>query len=285
MTRPVKIAVIGSVNVDFVIKTKTLPRAGETVGGGRFLTAPGGKGANQALAARRLGADVTFHACVGEDDFATIALSNLRAASVNLESVVYKSNCATGAAFINVADSGENQIAVASGANALLEQDDVHIIDADIIIAQLEIPETTILPAVSKTSSFFCLNTAPAIPVAPSLIDRAQLLVMNEVESGFYADQLARFDGLLAKTFGAKGAALFRRGEKIAEASPIPVDVVDTTGAGDTFTAALAVALATGKTEQAALDFACTAGALATTKLGAQAGMPMRSDVDTVLQK
>ena len=285
MTKLPKIAVIGSANVDFVIQTKTLPRAGETVGNGRFFTVPGGKGANQALAARRLGADVSFHACVGDDDFSAIALSNLRAESVNLDAVIFKSNCATGAAFINVADDGENQIAVASGANAAFQAGDVHRIDADVVIAQLEIAEETILAGVSGGDQFFCLNAAPAMPISETLIRRAQLLIVNEIEADFYADQLRSFEGMLAKTYGAKGAAIFKHGNQIAAAEPPSVSVVDTTGAGDTFSGALCVALAEGQSEQAALEFACAAGAIATTKLGAQSGMPSRAEVEAALRR
>ena len=284
MSKPVTLHVVGSINVDFVIRTKTLPRAGETIGHGAFSTVPGGKGANQACAARRLGADVYFSACVGDDGFDDVALANLRAAGAHLQGVARKPGVATGAAFINVADDGENQIAVASGANAAFAPDDLQPVSADAIITQLETPETVAWAAVKDNETFFCLNTAPAIPIKSDLLRRADLLVMNETEHAFYSHQLDGFEGLIAQTYGGEGAALFRDGKKLAEAKPPRIEVVDTTGAGDTFTAALTVALVEGQDMEAAVRFACAAGAAATTKLGAQSGMPTREEVERLLR-
>ncbi|MEM6683772.1 MAG: ribokinase [Pseudomonadota bacterium] len=281
-----KVHVVGSINADFVIQTETLPRAGETIGGGSFMAVPGGKGANQALAARRLGADVMLHASVGDDEFAQLALTHLQADGVDLSRIILKVGAPTGIAFINLAADGENQIAVASGANAAFSGPDIApatINDDDMVIAQLEIAEAPILAALDANSAFFCLNTAPALPLSDALFARAQLLVMNEIEAAAYADQLTRFDGLVAQTYGARGAALFRNGQQIAQAEPPVVQAVDTTGAGDTFTGALAVALSQGMENAAALQFACAAGALATTKHGAQEGMPTRADVDRLI--
>ena len=278
------IHVIGSVNIDFVIRTATLPRAGETLGEGRFVTMPGGKGANQALAARRLGAATRLTACVGADAYADIALAGLKAAGVDLGQLVIKQDVHTGAAFINVSDDGENQIAVAPGANGLFGQSDVQDHKCDAIIAQFEVPLETVWSAVKDNDIFFCLNTAPVMPADDALLNRADLLVMNETEAAFYADALAGFKGLVAKTLGADGAVLLENGKEISRARPPKIDVVDTTGAGDCFTAALCVGLASGQNRQQALRFACAAGAAAVTKLGAQSALPTRADVEALLE-
>ena len=283
LKNPAIIHVVGSTNVDFVVRTAALPRAGETIGGGTFTTVPGGKGANQALAAGRLGADVKFHSSIGDDAYAQIALANLIEAGVDITGVVTKPNVATGAAFINVDDNGENQIAVASGANAAFAPSDVTINGGDGVIAQLEVPPETILSAVQDNDIFFCLNTAPAIDIPAALIHRANLLVMNETESNFYEPHLADFRGIVVRTYGAKGAALFRNGAEVARATPPEVSVIDTTGAGDTFTAALTLALVKGESDENALRFACVAGALATTKLGAQSAIPTSTEMKPYL--
>ena len=280
-TKP-RIHVLGSINVDFVIETKTLPRAGETVGNGTFSTVPGGKGANQALAAQRLGAAVSMHGCVGDDAFAALALANLKDAGVNLGGVERTSKAATGAAFINVSEDGENQIAVAGGANLFCAPANLPK-NGDALISQFEVPTEVIARTVSASDIFFCLNTAPVIPVERSLLERADLLVLNETEHEFYASQIEGLPGLVAKTLGAAGAILFRNGEEVAR-SPVPdIAVKDTTGAGDCFTGALTSALCQKMPEERALRFACAAGALATTKLGAQSASPSFAEVEALL--
>ena len=285
MTQPKSIQVVGSVNIDFVVRTKTLPRAGETIGGGTFATVPGGKGANQALAARRLGARTYMNACVGDDAYAEIALQNLREAEVDLTGIKTLTGETTGAAFISVSDDAENQIALASGANLAFRTEHVSTNPTDAIIAQLEVPSDVVWDAVKRSKAFFALNTAPVQPVSVELLTRADLLVMNELEKSYYTDQLSNFDGLIAETYGAKGAAILKAGRKLCEAMPPPVDVVDTTGAGDCFTAALTLALVEGQSPQSALEFACAAGALATTRLGAQSALPTRQQVDSLLSR
>ena len=284
MSSPRNIYVVGSVNLDFVIQTQTLPTAGETVGSGSFFTAPGGKGANQALAARRMGANVSMLACVGEDVHGQSALKNLDAEGVNLSGVKRLPGESSGAAFINISDSGENQIAVAPGANAAFAPEHVPEFQADAIIAQLEVSPETISAAVSSTDCFFSLNAAPALPIDPSLLLRADLLVVNEIERAFYGDALEGFSGLLACTYGAKGATLSKGGATLARCIPPSVEVIDTTGAGDCFTAALTIALLEpNQSPESALERACFSATLATTKLGAQAGMPTRDEVDAFL--
>lgn len=277
---PASIAVLGSINLDFVIRTKSLPRAGETVSSGTFFTAPGGKGGNQALAARRLGADVAMIAKVGSDPFAREALANLIEAGVDITGVSAEPQAATGAAFINLDDAGENQIAVASGANALFAPGDTPVITADWMIAQLEIDPEVIFAAAGASNAKLCINAAPVKPLPRALLERADLLVVNEIEHAAYRADLEGLDCLIALTLGARGALLQQHGETIAQASAPTVNAVDTTGAGDAFVAALTVFLAEGLAVDQALKNACLCGALATTHYGAQAASPTRAALD-----
>lgn len=279
MTQQVDIAVLGSVNLDFVVTSPTLPTPGETVSGGTFFTTPGGKGGNQALAAQRLGAQVQLHACLGRDAYAQSSLENLIASGVNVDHVLYRGDGATGAAFINVDDAGENQIAVAPGTNALFTAALAPTVQADWIITQLEIAPDTILKAAEKSNAKLCINAAPVKPLPQALIDRADLLIVNEIEFKSYEAQFRRASGLIALTLGSKGAKLLRGGQVIASADAPSVDVVDTTGAGDCFVAALTMFLGEGMEEMAALKAACHCGALATTGLGAQAASPTRQQL------
>ncbi|MEM7568982.1 MAG: ribokinase [Pseudomonadota bacterium] len=279
MAEPARIAVVGSINLDFVIQTERLPVAGETVSGGTFFTTPGGKGGNQALAAQKLGAQVAMVACVGNDPYAQAALANLEAAGVDLSGLMRLDGIATGAAFIGVDAQGENQITVASGANAAFTPERAPAITADWIIAQQEVAPETVQAAAQKSDAKLCLNAAPVKPVPQALLDRADLIVVNEIEYESYKSQLASLDALIALTLGGAGAELHQNGKTIAKAAAPKVDVKDTTGAGDCFVAALTVFLAQGHAPQAALSAACHCGALATTQLGAQSGTPSLEDV------
>lgn len=279
MADDVKIAVLGSINLDFVIQTERLPVAGETVSGGTFFTTPGGKGGNQALAARRLGAQVEMHACVGQDTFADTAMANLAAEGVGLGNVLKLAEATTGAAFINVDAAGENQITVASGANAHFTPDKAPVIEADWMICQLEVNPDTILKAAQNSPAKLCLNAAPVKPIPDALLERADLIVVNEIEHASYVQQLAGCDSLIALTLGGDGAKLLKDGAIVAQAPAPKVDVVDTTGAGDCFVAALTVFLAQGLTPESALTAACHCAALATTRLGAQAASPTLASV------
>ncbi len=165
---------------------------------------------------------------------------------------------------------GENQIVVAPGANAAFDAEQLELPATDASIAQLEIPFETILAAASRDDGFFCLNAAPAKPVPRELLEHVDLLVVNEIEARALGEELGSYQGLLATTYGGEGAVLSRQGVEIARALPPRVSVVDTTGAGDAFTAALTVALVSGIPAQEALEQACVVGALATTKMGAQ---------------
>lgn len=278
------ITVIGSVNLDFVATAARLPAPGETVTGATLARHPGGKGANQALAARRLGADVSLVARVGADDLADEALALLAAEGVDLEQCDTDASAATGVALIAVAAGGENQIIVAPGANAAFTRDHLTAPAAGALICQLELPLETVAAAVAQASGFVCLNLAPAAPLAPAALARADLIVVNETEAAFYGPALHDLPGLIAVTWGARGAGLFQGGRQLAAAAPPPVEAVDATGAGDAFVGALVVALLEGQPHAAALAFACTAGALAATRPGAQPSLPTRAEVEACLE-
>ncbi len=284
MTTAPTLCVLGSINLDMVIQTAHLPRAGETVTQGKFHSTPGGKGANTALAAQRLGAKVRLQAAVGDDPYANEALSSLRAAGVNLNSVATIDKEATGVAFINVAEDGENQIAVASGANAAFLPAHISPVTETAVLSQFEIPVPTLLAGLEGFEGFVAINTSPFTPNVAKVFQRADLIIVNEGEYAAYLSELEGYSGLLALTLGGEGAKLFKKGKLIATAKPPKVDVIDTTGAGDAFAAALTVALAEGQSEMDALNFACTVGALATTKLGAQSAAPTRAEVGALLK-
>jgi len=273
------VAVIGSVNLDIVARVARLPAPGETVTGAELHRFPGGKGANQALAAQRLGADVSLVARVGDDAAADEALTLLREGGVDLSACVAIPGVATGTALIAVSPSGENQIVVAPGANRYLLADQVEAPDTDAVICQLEVPVETIASVAAAYKGFFCVNLAPAMEIDVAVLQRADLVVVNETECAWYGASLSACAGLVATTHGAGVASLERDGELVAEARPPATEAVDATGAGDTFTAALTVALVEGQAPGKALQFACAAGAMAATKMGAQPSLPMRSEV------
>lgn len=279
------IVVIGSVNLDLVAKVDRLPAPGETVTGAILSRFPGGKGANQALAARRLGAEVGLVACVGDDAAADEALALLRDGDVNLSGCRRVADAMTGTALIAVAASGENHIVVAPGANRELAGDELALPAADALICQLEVPLDTIARAAATFTGFFTANLAPAMHVDVSILQRADLVVVNESESAWYGTTLDACTGLIATTCGGEGAVLSRQGRVLARATPPAVTTVDTTAAGDAFTAALTIALVEGEAPADALRFACAAGAAATTKLGAQPSLPTRREIDVLLQR
>jgi len=278
------ITVVGSVNLDFVASGASLPKAGETVTGARLARHPGGKGANQALAARRLGADVRLVAAVGNDDMAEEALKLLRAAGVDLSATQYINGETTGVALIAVSQEGENQIIVCPGANEALDPGDVEGASIEHMMGVLEVPAATLLAAAERATGFVALNLAPAMPVPPALLARADLLIVNETEAAFYGDTLHAPGRYVAISLGAAGAELWKDGRKIASATPPPVKVVDTTGAGDTFSAALTVSLIKGKSPEEALTYAVAAGSLTCTKPGAQPSLPRRAEVEALLK-
>jgi ribokinase len=279
VTPPV-ITVVGSINLDFVASAATLPTPGETVTGATLARHPGGKGANQALAARRLGATVRLVGCVGADPFADEALSLLRRDGVDLSGCIVDPISQTGVALIAVSAGGENQIVVAAGANAAFTPDRLSTPIGGALIAQLELPLDTVAKAAASAPGFVCVNLAPSASTPGVIFERADLLVVNEIEAAFYGSQLHSSNGLVAVTSGARGASLWRNGEIIAVATPPSIAAVDTTGAGDAFVAALTVALLEDQPPGQALVFACAAGALAATRRGAQPSLPTRAEID-----
>lgn len=276
------ITVVGSVNLDLVASVERLPRPGETVTSAGLARYPGGKGANQALAARRAGADVRLVAAVGNDTEAALALALLDDAGVDL-SHVRVSEAPTGTALIAVEESGENQIIVSPGANHALEPGAVEVGDADLVLCQLEVPMGIVEAAARATTGMFCLNPAPALPVPDFVLERADLLIVNESERDTLADSLSGVGALVVVTLGAAGAKAYRSGRLVTEAQPPPVEPIDTVGAGDAFCGALVVALLSGHSVASALKWACAAGALATTKPGAQPSLPTAAEIEQAL--
>jgi ribokinase len=265
------IVVVGSVNLDLVARVERLPAPGETITATSFARVPGGKGANQAVACARLGAEVTLISAVGRDPLAEEALVGLRDSGVTL--ALRESDQPTGVALIQVDDAGETTIAVAPGANGTLGA--VELPTHDAVLCQLEIPDAAVLSAWEATAGPFCLNAAPARPIA---VD-ADLTVVNRHE----LDVLTRRDGLVALTLGREGAVLLDDGEEVVRAAPPRVEAVDGTAAGDAFTACLLVSLLEGRSEPDALERACAAGALAAARFGAQPSLPTAAEIDALL--
>jgi ribokinase len=277
------ITVVGSVNLDLVASGAPLPHPGETVTGARLARYPGGKGANQALAAARLGHKVRLVAAVGNDDMAEEALKLLREGGVDLSATHYLNGETTGVALIAVSPEGENLIVVCPGANNALTASDVEGEAIEHMLGVLEVPIPVLLAAAKRATGLVALNLAPALPVPDALLAEADLLVVNETEAAFYGASLHAPGRLVGISLGSDGAELWKGGTRIASARPPHVRVVDTVGAGDTFFAALACALIEGLDETAALTFAVTAGAAACTRPGAQPSLPLRADVEALL--
>ena len=278
-----RITVVGSINLDLVASAPHLPQAGETVTGAALARHPGGKGANQALAAQRLGAEVSLIGRVGDDAMAGEATALLDAGGVDLSGVEVDPAAPTGVALITVGPDGENQIVVAAGANHLVTPEQLPARIETPLIAQLELPVETVEAAVGRATDFVCVNLAPAAPVSDQLLRRADLIVVNETEAAFYGDLLHHGGGRVVVTRGARGATLYQRGEQVALATPPHVRAVDATGAGDAFVGAICVALLEGMEPEAALTFACAAGALAAMRPGAQPSLPTRAEVEAII--
>jgi ribokinase len=267
-----RLTVVGSINLDLVVQADRLPRPGETVSGARFARVPGGKGANQAVAAARLGAEVALVGCVGRDQLADEALAGLREAGV--EQRLLATDAPTGIALITVDAAGETTIVVAPGANAELRPEDLAPPDADAVLCQQEIPAETVARAAELAPRFF-LNAAPARNGAPP----AELTIVNQLE----LEALGERSGLVCLTLGAEGAVLLEDGHEVARADPPAVEAVDGTAAGDAFTACLVVSLLEGRSREHSLRRACAAGALAASRFGAQSSLPTTKEVDELL--
>lgn len=304
------IVVVGSVNIDFVVRAPRLPVAGETVSRARFQTFVGGKGGNQAVAVARLGVPTAMIAKVGEDEFGPRLRASLHAAGINIGAVRTARGVHSGVAFVLTAPSGENQILVAPGANSKLSVADVRrsrglLRSAAAVLAQLEVPPAPVA-AVAELAALcgvpFILDPAPARRLPAALLRRVSVLTPNETEAcvlcGRAPQRLAlgtggRICGQLLEwgpkavilKMGERGALLAERGRGIVHVPGFRVKEVDTTAAGDAFNGALAVALLEGKTLVDATGFACAAGALSVTRPGAQPSMPTRAEVSAFLHR
>lgn len=304
-----RIVVVGSINMDLVTRVPRLPRPGETVLGTEFVQVPGGKGANQAVAAARLGAEVAMIGRVGDDAFGQALLASLGQNGVRVEFVPATQNCPSGLALIGVEDSGQNAITVIGGANQLLTPDDVQanaaaIAAADALHLQLEVPLETVAVAIAvarKHSVLTILDPAPA-PAGqlPAEFFGADVVSPNQGEAEALTgvrvvgvEDAARAASIMHERgarrvvikLGDRGALASEAGGASLHVPAPPVQVVDTTAAGDAFTAALAVALVEGQSLFEATRFACAAGSLATTRPGAQDAMPSRREVDELVRQ
>ena len=268
---PPSLTVVGSVNLDLVARCERLPRVGETITDATFARYPGGKGANQAVAAARLGASVRFVGAVGQDAFADEALAGMREAGVELE---LGQGDATGVAVILVDEQGENVIVVAPGANAQVGR----VETGGNVLSQLEVADETVLSAAQSADRFF-LNAAPARAIPAEVLRSAELVVVNRYE----LDSLPETPRLLALTLGEEGAVLIEDGHEVARAAAPRVSAVDGTAAGDSFTACLVVALLEERDREEALQRACAAGAIAASRAGAQPSLPTAAEVDEML--
>lgn len=299
-----RIVVVGSANTDMILSCETLPRAGETVLGGRFMTAAGGKGANQAVAAARLGAAVSFVACLGRDALGEQALANYQAEGIDCRYITRADDLPSGVALIMVDATGENMIGVASGANSALtpaavEAAEAAIRAADVVMVQLEIPLETVAAALRLTRMHgvrAILNPAPARELPDELLHKvtltpnegeAALLTGMAVNSPADAEQaalrlLGRGAGQVVMTLGSRGALLADSTQRRLVPA-FAVQAVDTTAAGDAFNGGLAVALARGDDAFAATRYACAVAALAATRRGAQPSLPNSAEVAALL--
>lgn len=296
-----KIVVIGSSNTDMVVKVPHIPAPGETILGTGFMTIPGGKGANQAVAAARAGADVTFIACVSDDAFGAQSVENYRMDGIDTSCIKIQPGTHSGIALINVAADGENSIAVAPGANAYLFPEDIRRFEqafegAGLVLAQLEIPMETVEAAAEIARSKgipFILNPAPGAEIPARLLEKVTIITPNESETAilssrktFNENEIPVMAGELINrgvktvmiTLGSKGVYL--KSEEFEGLIPgYKVQAVDTTAAGDVFNGALASALAGGMEVQKAIDFAQKAAAISVTRMGAQPSAPSLNEI------
>lgn len=300
MEKP-KIVVIGSSNTDMVVKVPHIPAPGETILGTDFLTIPGGKGANQAVAAARAGADVTFIACVSDDLFGKQAIENYRKEGIDTSCIKIQPGIHSGIALINVAEGGENSISVAPGANSHLVPEDIHGFEAafdsaKVVLAQLEIPMETVEAAVEiahEKGIPFILNPAPGVALPQSLLSKVTIITPNETESAIItsrkdfsekdipemAGDIFEKEGItVLLTLGSKGVYL-KTFDFEGMISGYKVKAVDTTAAGDVFNGALAAALAGEVELKKAVDFAQRAAAISVTRMGAQPSAPTLDEI------
>jgi ribokinase len=261
------LTVVGSINLDLTAVGERLPGPGETVGGATLHRQTGGKGANQAVAAARLAGRSRFVGAVGHDADGARMLAELSAAGVDVAQVTTV-DAPTGTALIVVDAAGENQIAVCPGANALVDLTGVEFADDETVLCQLEIELEVVVEAALRHRGYFALNAAPARSLPAELIERCDLIIVNESEYALIPELADA--ALVAVTYGGDGSALLRRGERVAGAPSNPTEVINTVGAGDAFCAALVLALRSGLDEASALAAANAVGARAVADSAAQ---------------
>ena len=279
---PVRVTVVGSVNLDLVAALPRLPGPGETLTATSLARVPGGKGANQAVATRRLGLLVRLVAAVGADPDADTALELLRREGVGLDRLQTVTE-PTGLALIAVDPAGETTIAVVPGANAALRVGAQDVADSQAVLTVLEVPEQAVSAAAQHATGLFVLNASPARPVPADVLRRADLVVVNRAE---YAALPSLHDArAVAVTDGPRGAVLLRDGVQVATAAPPPVSAVDGTAAGDAFIGAAVAGLLHRLPDAELLTRACAAGALAATRPGAQPSLPTAAEIDEVLTR
>jgi len=301
------IAIVGSLNMDLVIRAPRQPLLGETLMGHSFGTTGGGKGSNQALACARLGAESHMVGCVGDDDFGARLRTTLVDGKVNCDYLDVSKESRTGVAFITVTDEGDNTIVLASGANALVDANTIERASdvfkkADSVMFQLEIPIPAVeagLTMARKSGCRTALTPAPASALPESIWQMIDYVVLNETELAFYASNsklsgddsvkaAARLLNLGTKgivvTCGAKGGIVVTK-EKTFSYAPFKVEAVDSTGAGDSFCAAMITGLSEGMLIEQAVQFASAAGALACTRFGAHPSLPWRHEVEALLER
>ncbi|ABM08246.1 ribokinase [Paenarthrobacter aurescens] len=253
------LTVMGSINLDITATANRLPSPGETVGGGVLRQQPGGKGANQAVAAARLAGSSRMVGAVGHDEAGQNLLSAMAAAGVDVHDVS-RADAATGTALVLVDGEGENQIVVCPGANGAVNVDGVTFDDDEAVLCQLEVDQHVVLEAARRAKGFFALNAAPAMSLIPELLDRCDLVIVNETE--YELIPALRHAPLVAVTYGGEGSAIFVDGERVAEAPAVRVtEIANTIGAGDAFCAALVLALRSGLEYSHALAAANAVGA------------------------
>lgn len=292
-----KVVIVGSINVDLVFTSSIRPKAGETVLGQKFYTIPGGKGANQAVAASKLGSYSYMIGCVGSDSNGDFSIQNMKEMNVNTACIERVDEVSTGVANIVVAED-DNSIIVVPGSNyqmtkEIIDKNKEVIQDADIVLVQLEIPIAVVEYTVELCNKYnvkVMLNPAPAVKLSENLIQNSTYITPNEHElkiifgkdsSENTDDILKKYPNKLVVTMGSKGVKYFD-GEKIRNVPAYNVDIVDTTGAGDTFNGGLASALVRGENLQDAIKFANKAAAISITKLGAQSGMPTLEQLENL---
>jgi ribokinase len=293
-----KIAVFGSINIDFFVESKVSPKFGETVTGENFFMAFGGKGANQAVAAARLGGNVSLFGSIGNDEQMTVLMEHFQKERVSIDHLNIVEDVSTGAAFIELNHS-ENRIIIVPGANKytnvqysenMLNQ----LLEYDVFLFQLEVPLETIeylIPILHEHKKIIILDPGPAQPLADELLDKVTYLTPNEHEFSIVTNDQYGLDAALAKypnklivTCGKDGV-VYHNGQVVVTVPARNIVAVDTTGAGDTFTGAFTVAVSEGKSLADCIQYGTFAASLAVMKKGAQAGMPYKQEIEQLVKE